>query len=83
VSEHAKELEPKIRNIKEQLKRMTSEDHSERLLQIIHRPGWTTPQEAKLVHAMLDSVAHHIEGVDRAQRALVAAAEKIGKAKAA
>jgi hypothetical protein len=83
MSEHAKQLEPKIHRIKEQLKKVTSENHSERLLQIIHRPGWTTPQEAKLVHALLDSVAHHLEGIDRTQRVLIAVADEIGKAKAA
>ena len=46
---------------------------------LINRPGFTTPQEAEFVHAMLDSLAHRIEGVGRAHRALVAAADKIGR----
>ena len=80
MSDHAKELEPKIRKLQEQLSRMLSEKRGEQLLQIIHRPGFTTPQEAQFVHAMLDSLAYHLEGVHRAQRALVSIADLIGRA---
>lgn len=83
MSEHAKVLEPKIRQIQEQLKKITSDNHTEQLLVIINRPGFTTVQEGELVAAMLDAAHHQLEGFHRAQRALVAAAEKIGKAKAA
>jgi hypothetical protein len=79
MSDHAKELEPKIRKIYEQLSRMVSEKRGEQLLQIIHRPGFTTPQEAQFVHAMLDSLGYHLEGVDRAQRALVSLSDQIGR----
>ena len=55
MSEHAKTFEPKIRALQEGLKKITSENNTEQLLLIIHRPGFTTPQEAEFVHAMLDS----------------------------
>lgn len=79
MSDHAKTLEPKIRKIQDGLSKMAAEKHAERLFTAIHRPGWTTPQEAELVHAMVDSIAHQIEGLDRAYGALVAAADKIGQ----
>ena len=79
MSDHAKELEPKIRKIQEQLSKMVSDKQGEQLLQIVRRPGFTTPQEAMFVHALLDSLGHHLEGVDRAQRALVSIADKIGR----
>jgi hypothetical protein len=79
MSEHATALEPKIRALGDQLTSITSENFSQTLLTIIHRPGWTTPQEAELVHAMIDALTHQLDGVGRAQRALVAAAEKIGR----
>lgn len=82
MSEHAKTLEPKIRALQEGLKTTASEINTEQLLLIIHRPGFTTPQEAEFVHAMLDSLAHRIEGVGRTHRALVAAADKIGREEA-
>jgi hypothetical protein len=52
MSEHAKTLEPKIRALQEGLKTTASEINTEQLLLIIHRPGFTTPQEAEFVHAM-------------------------------
>lgn len=71
-------LEPEIREIQGQLQRMASENHADQLLQIIHRTGWTDTQ-AHLVHVVLDSMVHHLEGIERAQRALVKAADEIGK----
>jgi hypothetical protein len=79
MSEHARTLEPKIRALQDGLKKITSQNNTDQLLTIIHRPGFTTPQEAEFVHAMLDSLAHQVEGIDRAHQALVAAADKIGR----
>lgn len=79
MSEHAKEFEPKIQKIQGQLKKMASDNHSERLLQIVRRPGFTTPREVEFVHAMLDSVHHHLEGIEHAHSALITIADKIGR----
>jgi hypothetical protein len=79
MSDHVTSLEPKIRRLQESMSRLTSENRAEQLLQIIHRPGWTTPQEAQLVHAMLDALTQHVETVDAAHRALIAASEGIGR----
>jgi hypothetical protein len=79
MSEHTKTIEPKIRALQEQLKKISSEKNTEQLITIIHRPGWTTVREAEFVHAMLDSLAHQIEGVNRAHQALVTVADKIGR----
>lgn len=79
MSDHAKELEPKIRRIQQCLSKMATENQSDRLLQITRRPGWTTLREVQFVDAMLDSLAHHLEGVDRTHRELVNIADQIGK----
>lgn len=80
MSEHAKELEPKILGLHQQLTKLAAGHDSERFLQIVRRPGWTTPQEAQLVHAMFDSLSHHLAGVDKSYRALIDVAEHIGQA---
>jgi hypothetical protein len=77
MSEHAKDLEPKIRRLQE-LSRRASETHAEALWQIIHRPGWTTLREVELVHVTLDSAVSQLEGLEQTLRALIAVAEKIG-----
>jgi hypothetical protein len=79
MSEHAKTLEPKIRALHEELKKIASEKNAEQLIAIINRPGFTTPREAEFVHAMLDSLAHQIEGVHRAHQTLITVADKIGR----
>ncbi len=71
-------LEPEIHEIQEKLQKMASENHTDQLLQIIHRTGWTDTQ-AHLVRVILDSVVHNLEGIERAQRALLQAADEIGK----
>jgi len=74
-------LEPEIREIHEKLQRMSAENYADRLVEIIHRTGWTETQ-VHLVRVVLDSVVHHLDGIERAQRALVEAAEEIGSTKA-
>lgn len=71
-------LEPEIRDIQERLERVKSENFADQLLGILHRTGWTDTQ-AHLVRVILDSVVHQLEGIERAQRALVEAADEIGK----
>ena len=73
------ELEPEIRKIQDQLRKMASENYADRLLQTIHRTGWTDTQ-AHLVRVTLDSVTQQLDTIDRTERALIQAADEIGKA---
>jgi hypothetical protein len=74
------EMEPEIRKIQERLQRMSSQNYADQLLQIIHRTGWTDTM-AHLVRVTLDSVDYQLEGIDRAERSLIQAANEIGKAR--
>jgi hypothetical protein len=74
-------LEPEIREIQERLQKAASNNHADQLLQILHRTGWTDTQ-AHLVRVILDSLAYQLEGIERAQRALIEAADEIGQTKA-
>ena len=74
-------LEPEIREIQERLERVTSQNYRDQLLQILHRTGWTDTQ-AHIVQVILDSLVYQLEGIERTQRALIEAADEIGKAKA-
>jgi len=77
MNDHVETLEPKIRALQAGLNKIALDKRTEQLLVVIHKPGWTTPQEIEFVHAALDSLAHQIEGVDRAHEALVTIADKI------
>ena len=71
-------LEAKLGRLSLSLSELTSAKHAEQLLLMIHRPGWTTPQEAELVHALVDMIQHQIDGVNRSAAGLVKIADKIG-----
>ena len=75
MSEHAKELEPKIKGIQDRIRKMAAEDHAGRLFQIIRKPGWTMLREVKLVQAALDGHARHLDEANQSLRALADAAE--------
>lgn len=83
MSDHIKELEPKIRKIQEHINRMAKENQADLLWQITHRPGWTTIIEVQFVNAILDSVSQQLEAADKAHRTLVSIAEKVGGAESA
>jgi hypothetical protein len=77
MSEHAKELEPKIRKIQDHINRIVKEKKPDLLLQTVHKPPFTTPREVEFVHAVLDSLTQQIEGFDRSLNALVTIADRI------
>jgi hypothetical protein len=72
-------LEAKLRRLGQSLADLTGAKHADQLLAMIRRPGWTTPQEAQLVHATVDMIQHQIDGVNRSGAALVEIADKIGR----
>jgi len=55
--------------------------HAERLLTIIHRPGWTTLPEFQLVQAHVAALSEHVRNVHKGFDALVNIADKIGTSK--
>ncbi len=57
---------------------LADQQHAVRLLRMMRRPGWTTPQEAQLVGAMVGHLHEQLTGLHRAHDALLTAAELIG-----
>lgn len=51
---------------------------AEELITIIHRPGWTTIAELRLVNALVDSITAHAHTVAGMRAALLAASREIG-----
>jgi hypothetical protein len=72
-------LEGKLRALGEATSKFTEAKHVDQLLPIIHRPGWTTVQEAALVHLMADTLQHQVNGLHQTFDALVRIADQIGK----
>ena len=74
-------LEGKLRALGAATSKLAEAKHVDQLMPIIHRPGWTTVQEAALVHLMADTLQHHVNGLHQAFDALVNIADQIGKKK--
>ena len=73
-------LKQKITTIQDSITKLQDAKHAERLVPIIHRPGWTTIAEFELVQHQVDSLFQQVGNLHKGFDALVAIAEKIGKA---
>jgi len=73
--EHAKAVEPLIRDVQERIRKLAAEDPAGKLILTIHQPPWTTPREVALVRAALETHSRHLDELDRSLRALAKAAE--------
>jgi hypothetical protein len=69
-------LENRLRHIDR--KRETVESISSLMDPFIHKPGWTTVAEYDLVMLTLDTLEYQLSSIERTQRALVSAAQRIG-----
>ena len=57
---------------------LADQQHADRLLRMMRRPGWTTRQEAQLVSAMVGHLHEQLASLHRAHDALLTAADQIG-----
>ncbi|MEO7193935.1 MAG: hypothetical protein ABIZ05_03805 [Pseudonocardiaceae bacterium] len=73
-------LETAIKDLQGALKELGTDNDLEELLMIIHRPGWTTPQEAELVHGVVSYLTSHAQAAQTLKTTLMSAARNIGRA---
>jgi hypothetical protein len=66
-----------IRGLQQAIAKLATDNHTEELMRIIHRPGWTTVAEFKLVSGMLDSAQDHAEALSRHLRNLIQGARQV------
>jgi hypothetical protein len=74
-----KELEKTIRALADALAGLGRGGHLQELLDIIHKPGWTTKAELAFVNAILDHISVDVRALDRLQADLVEASRKVAK----
>ena len=53
--------------------------HTEKLLSIINRPGWTTPIEGALVYAHVEALHKHVTATHEGYARLIEEADRIGR----
>lgn len=72
------QLERKLSAVKANLKSLMADDVYDQLLQIIHRPGWTTPAESTFFETMLNSIDGHARLVSQLHKDLLKASQLVG-----
>jgi CHAD domain-containing protein len=79
MAEEFVELERTVRALHDAIGKLHDAKHAERLLQMMHRPGWTTKREEEFVHAQVEGMHSHVANLHKAFDALIAIADKIGR----
>jgi hypothetical protein len=67
-----------IRGLQYAIAKLATDNHSEELMRIIHKPGWTTPAEFALMLAGLESAQSQAEILAKHLRGLAGGARQVG-----
>ncbi len=70
-------LERKIHALHQAISKLHDAKHTDALLPIIHRPGWTTVAEFELVQTHLDALHNQASHLHNSFEALIKTADKI------
>ena len=71
-------LEHQLETLNRRVTELNNVNLTKELLNIIHRPGWTTPAELGLVTNSVEALMHNIDGQIQQSRQLLDAAKRIG-----
>jgi len=71
-------LETRIRDLHAQFTRISSADDFDELLNLIHRPGWTTPAEMLMVLGLVDAMHDHLQTLTTLRQALMNGSRAVG-----
>jgi len=67
-----------LRGVQHAIAKLATDNHTEELMRLIHKPGWTTPAEFALMVAGLESAQAQAETLGRQLRGLAAGARVVG-----
>ena len=76
--EHIQRFEGKVREMKSALAALPGGDFHEKLIIVIHRPGWTTIAEGQFFEAAADSILAQTRQLAQLHQQLMAAADSVG-----
>jgi len=71
------ELAKKVRDLDKEMASLPQ--FTQDLLNLIHRPGWTTQHELDLVTVQVDAIRQQVNSVSDHYARLIAVADKIGR----
>ena len=72
-------LGKKVTALSDALAKLGNGEDLKHLLQIIHRPGWTTPAEFLLVNSIVDHLAGQVGHLANLKGQLMKASEAVGR----
>jgi len=77
------QLEARIQSLKTSHTALSNSLSLDELMNIIHRPGWTTPAELAFVNAGLDSIDAQMKQLSALTQGLINSARLVGAGRAA
>jgi hypothetical protein len=75
--DHGRDLEPKLKTLNDAFARLANDGSLEELVEIIHRPGWTTPAEVAFFTGIVDSMIAQAEVLTALRNVLLTAGSKV------
>lgn len=72
-------LEARIKHVVGLRAKLAGDPGWDELLQVIHRPGWTTPAEHTLVLAAVEHLATQLEALTTFQSTVLQAGRQVGQ----
>jgi len=76
-------LETRIKELTKTLTQLTTEQDFQELIQIIHRPGWTTPAEFAFATGIVDTMLAQAKALTNLKQALLAGSREVTAKEAA
>lgn len=71
-------LATQIRGLQQAIAKLATDNQTEELMRVIHKPGWTTPAEFLFMTAGLETAQSQAEALARQLRGLAAGARQVG-----
>ena len=76
-------LETRIKELTKTLTQLTTEQDFQELIQIIHRPGWTTPAEFAFATGIVETMLAQAKALTNLKQALLAGSREVTAKEAA
>lgn len=73
------DLDKKLRDIVASLRSLAADKEWEELLNIIRRPGWTTPPEFRFASGLADVMAVQVKGLEETKQVIVEGSRMVGR----
>jgi hypothetical protein len=78
MKDHIDRIEGRLKELETLTKSFASNEDTQELMRIIHRPGWTTPAETQLMLALTEATIADVKQAARLRQELLTCAKAVG-----